>query len=271
MAYTRSIPLTQWLGSRRTAIVTLAEAHAVMGEVDGPGRPREIGRPIGHAYVLRVVAELQAFVRDLHDLAAERVVNLATSQAQYRALLIGAATEGRLIDRGNADLRSIEQDFQRLGIGELNGKIGALNSRWAHPNGRGDRAYYQGPHRASKRPCPWQPGPAGSTPRSGNRRHRNLGPSSTTRAGSDWKGARSHRVEPFGEHLRKRAVVKHMANKLRVGTTVRVPWGLNSDLEGKIVEIWGDPPTHVRVRLLLDGNEDEPVVLLLPPSALTAA
>jgi len=66
-------------------------------------------------------------------------------------------------------------------------------------------------------------------------------------------------------------VVKHMANKLRVGTTVRVPWGLNSDIEGKIVEIWGDPPTHVRVRLLLDGNEDEPVVLLLPPSALTAA
>lgn len=143
MAYTRSIPLTQWLGSRRAAIVTLAEAHAVMGEVDGPGRPREIGRPIGHAYVLRVVAEFQAFVRDLHDLAAERVVNLATSQAQYRALLIGAATEGRLIDRGNADLRSIEQDFQRLGIGGLNGKIGALNSRWAHPSGRGDRAYYQ--------------------------------------------------------------------------------------------------------------------------------
>jgi len=143
VAYTRSIPLTQWLGSRRTAIVTLAEAHAVMGEVDGPGRPREIGRPIGHAYVLRVVAEFQAFVRDLHDLAAERVVNLATSQAQYRALLIGAATEGRLIDRGNADLRSIEQDVQRLGIGGLNGKIGALNSRWAHPSGRGDRAYYQ--------------------------------------------------------------------------------------------------------------------------------
>jgi len=82
MAYARSIPLTHWLGSRRTAIVTLAEAHAVMGEVDGPGRPREIGRPIGHAYVLRVIAEFQAFVRDLHDLGAERVVNLATSQAQ---------------------------------------------------------------------------------------------------------------------------------------------------------------------------------------------
>ncbi len=62
-----------------------------------------------------------------------------------------------------------------------------------------------------------------------------------------------------------------MANELQVGTTVRVPWGLTRDLEGQIIEIWGDPPAHVRVRLLLDGDEDEPVVLLLSPSALTAA
>ncbi len=65
--------------------------------------------------------------------------------------------------------------------------------------------------------------------------------------------------------------MKHMGNKFRVGTTVRVPWGLNSELEGEIIEIWGDPPTHVRVRMLLDGNEDEPIVLLLSPSTLTAA
>jgi len=133
------------LGSRGIVAPTSHLHGACRRRVHRTSRPtpREIGRPIGHAYVLRVVAEFQAFVRDLHDLAAERVVNLATSQAQYRALLIGAATEGRLIDRGNADLRSIEQDFQRLGIGGLNGKIGALNSRWAHPSGRGDRAYYQ--------------------------------------------------------------------------------------------------------------------------------
>ena len=143
MAYSRSIPLQSWLGSRRQAIVTLAQAHAAMGEVDGPGRPLEIGRPVGHAYVLRVVAEFQAFVRDVHELGAERLVDLAGPQGQYRPLLIAAATEGRFIDRGNAGVVSIEQDFRRLGISGLKGKMTARNARWDPPSGRGDQAYYQ--------------------------------------------------------------------------------------------------------------------------------
>jgi hypothetical protein len=65
--YSRSFPLSRWLGGRREAIEALAQAHAHLGEVDGPGRPLEIGRPVAHAYVLRVVAEFQAFARDLHD------------------------------------------------------------------------------------------------------------------------------------------------------------------------------------------------------------
>ncbi len=114
-----------------------------MGEVDGPGRPRELGRPVAHAYVLRVVAEFQAFVRDLHDLATERMVDLAEPTAQFRPLLIAAATEGRLIDRGNADVRSVEQDFRRLGMGGLTGRLQASGGRWAPANGGGDRAVYQ--------------------------------------------------------------------------------------------------------------------------------
>lgn len=63
-----------------------------------------------------------------------------------------------------------------------------------------------------------------------------------------------------------------MADQLQVGATVRVPWGLEGDVEGKIVEVWGDPPAHVRVELHLEGDDDaEPVVLLLSPSVLTAA
>jgi hypothetical protein len=143
MPYSRSIPLRAWFGPRRDAINTLAAAHAAMGEVDGPGRPLEIGRPVGHAYVLRVVAEFQAFVRDLHDLAAERVVDLAQPQDQFRPILIAAATEGRFIDRGNADIRSIEQDYRRLGIGGLKGRIAAHDANWDPPVGRGDQAYYQ--------------------------------------------------------------------------------------------------------------------------------
>lgn len=64
-----------------------------------------------------------------------------------------------------------------------------------------------------------------------------------------------------------------MTDRFQVGTAVRVPWGLDRDVEGTILEVWGDPPAHVRVELRLEGegDEGEPVVLLLAPSALTAA
>jgi hypothetical protein len=48
-----------------------------------------------------------------------------------------------LIDRGNADVRSLEQDFRRLGIRGLKAKLTARNHRWDPATGRGDQAYYQ--------------------------------------------------------------------------------------------------------------------------------
>jgi primosomal protein N' len=67
-------------------------------------------------------------------------------------------------------------------------------------------------------------------------------------------------------------VNKGTTTQLTVGSTVRVPWGLHGEVEGTIVELWGDPPMHVRVELHLEGEDDaEPVVVLLTPSALTAA
>ncbi|MBI2709261.1 MAG: hypothetical protein HYX34_06160 [Actinobacteria bacterium] len=64
-----------------------------------------------------------------------------------------------------------------------------------------------------------------------------------------------------------------MTKQLAVGSTVRVPWGLEDAVEGTVVEVWGDPPVHVRVQLHLPEPDDDadPVVLLLAPSALTAA
>jgi primosomal protein N' len=59
--------------------------------------------------------------------------------------------------------------------------------------------------------------------------------------------------------------------QLSVGSKVRVPWGLNRDVEGTVLEVWGDPPSHVRVELHLDDDESEPVVLLLAPSMIAAA
>lgn len=63
------------------------------------------------------------------------------------------------------------------------------------------------------------------------------------------------------------------APQLTIGAAVRVPWGLNREVDGTIVEVWGDPPSHVRVRLYFDDADpdSEPVVLLLTPSVLTAA
>lgn len=143
MGYHESFPLERWHGARREAIDTLAAAHVAMGEVEGPGRPLEIGRPIAHAYVLRVVAEFQAFSRDLHDLAAEKTVELSGAMPEHRPLLTTATTEGRYIDRGNADLRSLASDFKRIGISGVSRKIGALDGHWEPaPGRRGDRGYY---------------------------------------------------------------------------------------------------------------------------------
>lgn len=65
----------------------------------------------------------------------------------------------------------------------------------------------------------------------------------------------------------------HMSEQqLSVGAPVRVPWGFDADVEGRIIEVWGDPPVHVRVQLKLDGDEDsEPIILLLSPSVVEAA
>jgi len=64
-----------------------------------------------------------------------------------------------------------------------------------------------------------------------------------------------------------------MADQLKVGDSVLVPWGLGEPVEATVLEVWGDPPRHVRVQLRpSDGDEtDEPTVILVSPSVLLAA
>ena len=61
-----------------------------------------------------------------------------------------------------------------------------------------------------------------------------------------------------------------MNTPLAVGTRVKVPWGLDKVVDGTIVEVWGDPPAHVRVQLAGSDDED-PIVLLLSPATVQAA
>jgi hypothetical protein len=146
VAYSPSFPLGRWRTERRAAIDTLAEARAHIGELDGPGRPLEVGRPLAHAYVVRVVAEFQAFTRDLHDLAAAQIVTGSGAAAAFQPVLIAAATEGRGIDRGNAGMRTLPSDFRRFGLRGLNGEIGKRNAYWIEnqqPPRHGDKAYYE--------------------------------------------------------------------------------------------------------------------------------
>lgn len=62
-----------------------------------------------------------------------------------------------------------------------------------------------------------------------------------------------------------------MADQLRAGMRVRVPWGLDEPREAVVVEVWGDPvhPTQVRVELIPLDAENEAVRLLLTPNVVT--
>jgi hypothetical protein len=57
---------------------------------------------------------------------------------------------------------------------------------------------------------------------------------------------------------------------VKVGDIVLVPWGLEEPVRARILEIWGNPPSHVRVQLLSEADDERPI-LLLPPSLLTPA
>lgn len=56
---------------------------------------------------------------------------------------------------------------------------------------------------------------------------------------------------------------------LKVGDRATVPWG-PEELDGRVVAVWGEPATHVRVELDL-GEGEEPEVLLLNPGIVRRA
>lgn len=64
-----------------------------------------------------------------------------------------------------------------------------------------------------------------------------------------------------------------MAKQLKVGDTVLVPWGLGDPVKATVVEVWGDPPVHVRVQLRPEDADEseEPTIILISPSVVQAA
>lgn len=76
-----------------------------------------------------MLGEFQGFVRDLHDLAVERIVSASGAAAPFTPILADGMTSGRGIDRGNATTRTVKSDFARIGLSPLD--LGVHNSRWA--------------------------------------------------------------------------------------------------------------------------------------------
>jgi hypothetical protein len=104
----------------------------------------DLGEPVAHAYVLLVAAQFQGFVRDLHDLGALALVAAAGAPPHVASLLTGAIVEGRALDKGNATVPAIQNDFRRLGLHGMNGAIGRIQPRWAGGSGaQGDRAAFE--------------------------------------------------------------------------------------------------------------------------------
>lgn len=67
-------------------------------------------------------------------------------------------------------------------------------------------------------------------------------------------------------------MVNQTSASLRVGDAVFVPWGLDAPKRARVVEVWGDPPAHVRIELETSEDEaDEPVVILISPGVLSLA
>lgn len=92
MAYAKSVALEKWFGPRAESIARIAKAHIDLGEVEGPGRPLELGRPLAMRTSFAVVAEFQGFVRDLYDLSCEHLVTVAAPPDGLVAMLTTAMT-----------------------------------------------------------------------------------------------------------------------------------------------------------------------------------
>jgi hypothetical protein len=134
--YRSSPRLNRWLTERRAAITTLASAHASAG--------RLFNEPLAHAYILRVVSEFQAFVRDVHDKAVEHLVAAPEIPAALRTVLAVGLAEGRGIDRGNASVRTLSVDFRRIGLSDVSARIADRSPLWAvQAPAHSDRRLYE--------------------------------------------------------------------------------------------------------------------------------
>lgn len=104
-----------WLSERADRLDELEETHR---EVEGRGAGRRWRTErLNWSLLIHLAAEFQGFCRDLHDLSAEKFAGLASgTNKPLGNVLLTVLTQGRQLDRGNAQSSSLGSDFGRLGM-----------------------------------------------------------------------------------------------------------------------------------------------------------
>lgn len=117
-----SLALRTWRDLRVRHLDDLLIAHRLV-RGQAPGRRRRMAA-VNAALVLRLAAEFQGFVRDLHDEACDVFVAwIAPGNTIVQQVTDGMLRFERALDRGNATPGAIGRDFGRLGLriwGEMN-------------------------------------------------------------------------------------------------------------------------------------------------------
>ena len=110
-----SAALMTWQGERSRRIDEFLDAHTLVGG-QGPGRRWRTSQ-LNRALVMLLATELQGFARKLHDLGSTMfAARAAAGNVPLERVLKARLTEGRWLDRGNAQPGSLGSDFGRLGF-----------------------------------------------------------------------------------------------------------------------------------------------------------
>jgi hypothetical protein len=105
--------LASWQTTRRARVDSLVELYGIARGLAADSHVEQVF----FALVLRLAAEFQGFVRDLHDEAVADVVRRSGSSCRVAGLLfMRSMTSKRDIDRLNASAATLTADFGRLGF-----------------------------------------------------------------------------------------------------------------------------------------------------------
>jgi hypothetical protein len=110
-----SVAYQTWHSHRQGRVDQLLQAHQ---EIRGSGRGRRWRtEQLNWALTLRLAGEFQGYARELLDLAIDHFVDVAAQgNPDLANVLRTRMTQGRKLDRGNANPGSLEEDFGRLGM-----------------------------------------------------------------------------------------------------------------------------------------------------------